>query len=87
MAITTTIISRTILGNKRTVIGKSVLSGDVATADVVTGMAYIESFQATIQGSSAKAIAVNESLPLSSGDVTVVTEDNNLTFYWEAKGR
>jgi hypothetical protein len=86
MTIVNTIISRTVMGNKRVVKGKSVISGDVATGEVVTGLSRIESFHIEVQGATQKGSSVNESLPLSSGTVTAVTESNNQTFYWTATG-
>ncbi len=88
MTINTTIDSndRTVFGDKKVVYGVSVISGDVATGDVVTGLAYVEHFLAVVQGDTQKGCSINEDLPLSSGDVTVVTESNNQTFIWMALG-
>ena len=87
MAITNTTFSRTIFGNKRVVMGKSVISGGSSGGDVVTGLDYVESFLMNVEGSSQQGCSVNETLPLSSGDVTIVVETANSTVYWEAKGR
>ncbi len=86
MAIATTIIARTVFGNKDAVYGKSVLSGGVSTADVVTGLTRTEMFLVSPQGSTQLGHAVNESFPLASGDITVQMESNDTTFYWMAIG-
>ena len=86
MAIANTIIDRTVWGDKRVVYGKSVISGDTNTGDVATGLSRVEMFQVTVSGATQKGCSVNETLPLSGGDVTVVTESNNQTFYWLAIG-
>ena len=86
MALSTTIIARTVFGNKRAVYGKGVISGGTATGDVVTGLGSVEYFDITVAGATQKGCSVNETLPLASGDVTVVTETNDQTFYWMAIG-
>ena len=87
ITIVNTIFSRTIFGNKRVVMGKSVISGGASGGDVVTGLDYVESFIPTISGASQQGCSVNETLPLSSGNVTIVVETADSTVYWEAKGR
>ena len=86
MAITTTILDRTVFGNKVVVYGKSVLSAGSSSGDVVTSLNYVEMFLMDVAGDTQKGCSVNETLPLSSGTVTAVTETNNQTFYWEALG-
>ena len=86
MTITTTIIKRSIFGDMRVVHGKSVLSGSTNTGDVVTGLNRVDSFTMIPVGTTAKATCINETLPLSSGNVTCYTEDNDMTFYWTAMG-
>ncbi len=86
MAITTTIAFRTVMGNKRVVAGKSVLSAGSTGGDVVTGMSRVESFIVTPEGGTQLGHSVDETLPLSGGNVTVEMETSNTTFYWEAKG-
>ena len=86
MAIANTIIAQTVFGNKRVVIGKSVLSGTVATGDVVTGLDQVEFFIPVVSGATQNGIAINETLPLASGTVTAVVETNDSTFYWIAVG-
>jgi len=84
MTLTTTIIRRTVFGNMKVVIGSC--ANDSTGGDVPTGLRNVESFIPTNLGSSAAELAVNESFPLSGGDVTVVTE-NNIDFAWIAIGR
>lgn len=86
MAIATTIFNTTACGNRRMVSGKSVLSGNVATGDVVTGLDYVDGFCVNVAGATQKGCSVNETFPLNSGDVTVVVETNDGTFYWTAFG-
>jgi len=86
MAIANTIIDRTVWGDKRVVYGKSVISGDTNTGDVATGLSKVEILLPVVKGATQKGFSVNEDFPLSGGDVTVVTESNNQTFYWLAIG-
>ncbi len=87
MAITTTIIDRSVFGDKKIVTGKSVFSGTAKTGDVVTGLSRIEAFFMTTVGTTAKAVSHNETLPLASGDITAYTEDDDATFTWIAIGK
>lgn len=87
MTIVTTINGKTVFGNKRVHYGTSVISGDVATDDVVTGLTRVDSMTVVVKGGTQKGSAINETLPISGTDITVVTESNNQTFYWEAIGR
>ncbi len=87
MTITTTIIDRTVMGDKRVIIGKSVLSGGATGGDVTTGLARVISFIVTPQGGTQLGHSVDEELPFSGGDITVEMESSDTTFYWEAKGR
>lgn len=86
MALATTIISRTVWGDKKVVYGKGVISGTTDTGDVLTGLNSVEMFLMAVQGGTQKGCSVNESLPLASGDVTVVTESDDQTFYFIAIG-
>lgn len=87
MAITTTEIDKGIFGDKKYVMGKSVLSGTTDTGEVVTGLSRVEMFLHITSGTTAKAVSIDETLPLSSGTVTAYTEDNDQTFYWLALGK
>jgi len=88
MAIATTITSedRFPIGNKRMVQGRSVLSGTVATGVVVTGLNRVDSFFPVVEAATQQGVAVNTTLPLAGGDVTVVVETNDSTFTWTAIG-
>lgn len=88
MAIATTINldAKTVFGNLRAVMGRSVLSGTVATGDVVTGLNKVLMFIPIVTGASQQGVSVNETLPLASGTVTVVVETNDSTFDWLAIG-
>lgn len=87
MTIVTTISRRTVIGNMRMITGRSVLSGTTNTGDVATGLNRVEAFFLTEEGSTAKAVSVDETLPLEGGDVTIVSEDNDATVSWMAIGR
>lgn len=86
MAIATTINLKTVMGNKRVVCGTSVLSGTVATGEVVTGLARVDHFMMNVAGATQKGCSVDETFPLASGTVTAVTESNDQTFHWMAIG-
>lgn len=90
MALATTIISRSVWGDKDVAYGMGVISGVTDTGDVLTGMQVVEMFLMWVQGGTFKGCSVNETLPLSvstaPGAVTVVTETNDQTFYWFAIG-
>ena len=73
--------------NRKIVCGESVLSGGTNTGDVVTGLELVESFVVLTQTTAQKGFAVNETFPLSSGDVTVYSHSNDATFTWMAIGR
>lgn len=84
MTIVTTIIRRTVMGNMKIVVGSC--TNDSTGGDVATGLRNVEVFIPVNLGSSAAELAVNETFPLASGDVTVVTE-NAINFAWIAIGR
>lgn len=86
MAIANTIIAKTVFGNKRVVIGKSVLSGTTNTGQVATGLKRVEAFFLNVYGATQKGSSVDESFPLEGGDVDVVVESNDGTFQWMAVG-
>lgn len=87
MAFTVTVIDRTVMGNKRVVTGAFVNDGGSVGGEVTTGLQRIDSFQITPKGSAVHtgAPAVDETLPLYSGDVTIVT-DANVSGYFRAEG-
>lgn len=86
MAIATTIISRVSLGNKKMIIGKSVLSGGTTTGDVIIPLKVIESIQGHESTSTQKGFAVEEDFPLRDTAPSVHIETSNGTFYWTAIG-
>jgi len=86
MAITTTEISKVSLGNRKMIIGKSVISGGTDTGDVEVSIKNIESFTPTINNANDLAVSTNETFPLKDTAVTVITEGNDRTIYWTAIG-
>ena len=86
MAITTTILARTVWGNRVVVFGKSVLSGTATSGDVATGLRRVIAFDGHENKDAQKGFAVEEDFPLSKGDVTVHIETTDGTFYWTAIG-
>lgn len=84
MTLTTTIDRKSVFGNMKIVIGHC--ANDSTGGDVATGLRRVEMFIPVGLGAAAVEIAVNETFPLDSGDVTVVTE-NAIAFSWMAIGR
>lgn len=84
MAITNTINTSTVMGDRKVILGTSTTDG--TGGDVATGLNTVDIFLATPLGATAAEIAVNETFPLSSGDVTVVTE-SSVGFGWMAIGK
>lgn len=87
MTFTVTIQKRTVFGDQKVVQGKYVSAGGSTGGDIATGLSVVESVSLQPQGTSVTAnqSVVNETLPLASGTVTIVT-DANQTGYFEAKG-
>lgn len=86
MTIANTVLKKISVGNRKIVIGKSVVSGGTATGNVNVGLEVIESFQIVTGGDTAYGISANETFPLRGTDVTIVNEANDLTSYWVAVG-
>lgn len=88
MAIATTIQpeGRNVFGNKRVIVGRSVLSGSVATGEVVTGLNKVEAFFIQVVGAAQQGSSVDETFPLAGGTVTALVETNDSTFDWIAIG-
>lgn len=88
MAIATTILRKTSEGGRRVHYGKSVISGNVATGELVTGLTRVIHIDGHVAGATASAFVVNETLPLMNKltAATVITSNNNETFYWRAVG-
>lgn len=87
MAITTTILRTSVQGDDRVVYGKSVLSGTASTGDVATGLNTVEFFTAVSKDTTPSYVAIDETLPLASGDVSIKASGNDKTFFWKAEGR
>ena len=87
MAITNTVIWKSVFGNKRVHFGKSVLSGTVTTGDVNTGLIKCEGFMVCPYNSTAQECGVNEDLssPIDGTAVAIVGE-TDATLYWLAIG-
>lgn len=68
---------RTIMGDKRVVMGTFTNAGGDTGGDLDTGLSQIDCLMLTHTGSGtvASAPAVNETFPLSAGDPTIVTVD------------
>ncbi len=84
MTFTTTIIARTVYGNKKVVIGST--ANDGTTGDVVTGLASVDMFIPTPLGGTAAEISVDETFPFAGGAISVVAE-SSVNFGWIAYGR
>ena len=81
MTFTNTIIARGVMGDLRYVIGST--ANDSTSGEVVTGLSRVSAFIPVVLDSSVGEIAVDETFPLSSGSVTVVTESSK-SFVWIA---
>ena len=84
MAFTITEKEETVFGNKRVAIGVYTNDGGSTGGDIATGLTRVLNVTLQPQGSavSANQPVVNETFPLSSGDVTIVTSSNEVgTFY------
>lgn len=77
MAFAFEIQDQTVFGNKRIVFGTYTNGGGDTGGDIETGLTVCESIQLTQTGSAVTtgAPVVNETLPVSGGDVTIVTDD------------
>lgn len=78
MAFTTTITNQTVFGNKRVVMGTFVSDGGSTGGDIATGLQKVDNIILQHTGAAvvASAPVVNETLPLSGGNVTIVTVAN-----------
>jgi hypothetical protein len=87
MTIVTTILRKTIEGNRRVVYGKSVIGGVTDTGEVIVPLYRILFFKGTVAAAAASACSANETFPLAgSTPVTIVTSNNDETVYWRAVG-
>ena len=75
------------VGNKRWARGTYTNNSSSTGGDVKTGLSRVDMFIPIVGGAAvdADAPAVNETLPLASGDVTIVTTADS-TGYWLAIG-
>lgn len=76
MAFTATTSSITVFGNKRIVIGSYTNTSGSSGGDVETGLLSVDFVSLTPNAAAiapTTSVAVNETLPLSGGTVTVVT--------------
>jgi len=87
MAFTVTILDRSVAGNKRVVTGLCVNDGGSTGGEITTGLNRVDHIQLQGKGSAVQsnAAVVDETFPLASGDVTVVT-DADKSFYFRAEG-
>ena len=74
MAFSYTVDQKSIMGNKRVHMGTYANAGGSTGGDIVTGLRRVEfmSLQPTGAAVIASAPSVNETIPLSSGSVTIV---------------
>ena len=87
MTFSYTVKGRTVYGNKRVSYGTFTNAGGDTGGDIVTGLSYVEFFDIQHTGSAVvdDAPVVNETIPLSSGTVTIVTTDG-ADGIWQAEG-
>ncbi len=83
IAFTVTDIRRGVIGDLRYVMGKYVNDSGSTGGEVPTGLSIIQHMTLQAKGSSviADAPALNETLPLSSGDATIVTASNETGYF------
>jgi hypothetical protein len=75
MAFSSTITETTVFGNKRVAYGTFTNGGSDTGGDIETGLDRVDAIHLVHSGSAvvASAPVVNETFPLASGDVTIVT--------------
>jgi len=75
--------NQTVFGNKRIVYGVYTNSGGSTGGDIDTGLNVVEFISLQPKGTSilANEPVVNETLPLDSGSVTIVTTANEVGSY------
>lgn len=84
MAFSYTVTSNTVFGNKRIVFGSFTNGVSDTGGEVATGLKTVDFF-IPIGSSLPLTAQINETFPLSSGNVTIVT-DPDLDGYWMAIG-
>lgn len=82
-----TVEDKTVFGNKRVHTGTYTPSGGSTGGDIVTGLNHVDfiSLQTTGSAVSADHPSANETFPLASGTVTIVTTANKAGI-WLAVG-
>jgi len=87
MVFTSTDTDRGVRGNKRVVTGTYTNTGGSTGGEIVTGLKRIEHLSLVQTGAAVTtgAPVANETFPLDSGDVTIVT-DADADGIWEAVG-
>ena len=86
MVFSSAITGKTVFGNKRVHFG-TFTSGSTTGGDIDTGLSYVEFMKLQHTGSSVAASSpvINETIPLSSGTVTIVTT-SSVNGIWQAEG-
>lgn len=84
MAFTTTTTSNTVFGNKRIVFGTFTSDSGSTGGEVPTGLSSVD-FLVCMATASPSAIQLNETFPLASGSVTIVSVPDE-TGIWMAIG-
>ena len=89
MAFVVTIIARGIFGDLRYVMGKYVNDGGSTGGEVTTGLSSVSFFNIMEQGTSilSDRSVINETLPLSKGDVTIVTSSNETGYFFAIENK
>lgn len=88
MAFTISVTKRGVIGDMKYVKGVYTSADGSTGGDITTGLNHVDDIYLQGKGSSAigDSVAVNETMPLASGDVTIVTASNEIgTFF--AMGR
>jgi hypothetical protein len=87
MAFAYTVEGTSYFGDKKVAWGTFTNGGSDTGGDIKTGLTKVECFLTSLKGSAVIAAAevINETLPLSSGDVTIVTNAGD-DGYWFAIG-
>lgn len=87
MAFASALVEKTVFGNKRIHKGTFTNDGGSTGGDIATGLNRVDHIQLQHTGSAAvaSAPAVNETLPLASGAVTIVTTAD-ASGVWIAEG-
>lgn len=87
MAFTSTILSRTVFGNKVVSYGTYTSTGGSTGGNIDTGINVVEMMLLTPKGTSVgtNESVVNETYPVAGSAVTIVT-DSNQAGYWFAIG-